>query len=185
MLPDKPAMREGDILLGLPSSGVHSNGFSLVRKVIERAGLAFTDKAPWNSRMTVGESLLTPTRIYVKPLMAAVEKDLLLGMAHITGGGLDDNIPRMLPKNLAAELDVSTWPVPEVLRWLKRAGKISNREFSRTWNTGIGMVIAVRQGLADEAMNVLSEAGETPLRIGKLVKREEEAVILDGVEAWD
>ncbi|KAH9822733.1 AIR synthase related protein, N-terminal domain [Teratosphaeria destructans] len=185
VLPVKDEMREGNVLLGLRSSGVHSNGFSLVRKVIERAGLAYTDKAPWDDSQTVGASLLTPTRIYVKPLLAAVEKDLLLGMAHITGGGLEDNIPRMLPKHLAAELDILTWPVPKVLAWLKKAGNVSSREFARTWNTGLGMVIAVEENKVEQAIKVLSNAGEEPTRIGRLVKKVDDKVILHNLQAWD
>ncbi|KJX99507.1 phosphoribosylformylglycinamidine cyclo-ligase-like protein [Zymoseptoria brevis] len=185
ILPDKASMKEGDVLLGLSSNGVHSNGFSLVRKVIERQGLSFTDDAPWDSGMSVGQSLLTPTRIYVKPLLAAVQKDLLLGMAHITGGGLEDNIPRMLPKNLAAEVDASTWEVPKVLLWLKQAGNVSSREFARTWNTGLGMVIVVKEELAEDATKVLQDAGEKVCRVGRLVTKKDEEVILRNFEHWD
>lgn len=185
VLPDKESMKEGDVLIGLPSSGVHSNGFSLVRRVIEKHGLSFGQTAPWDGSQTVGRSLLTPTRIYVKPLLAAVQKDLLLGMAHITGGGLEDNIPRMLPKHLGAELDVSSWEVPGVLKWLKQAGNISHKEFARTWNTGLGMVIVVQQRNVDAAIDVLQGAGEKPVRIGRLVKRGEEAVVLQGLAHWD
>jgi len=123
ILPDKQAMRVGDVLLGLSSSGCHSNGFSLIRKIVqERAALSMTDPAPWSDGESVGESLLTPTRIYVKPVLRAVQKDLIKGMAHITGGGLLENVPRMLPKHLAASLDAARWEVPKVLRWLKVAG---------------------------------------------------------------
>lgn len=185
ILPVKHAMQAGDVLLGLPSNGAHSNGYSLIRKVIQRAGLAYTDPAPWDTSRTVGASLLEPTRIYVVPLLAAVEKDLLLGMAHITGGGLEDNIPRMLPSHLAASLDVAAWPVPAVLRWLKKAGNVSHREFARTWNTGLGMVIVVRAELVDEAVKVLTDNGSAPVRVGKLVAKGDEAVLLHGLEAWD
>lgn len=185
MLPDKESMQEGDILIGLPSNGVHSNGFSLVRRVLERAGLSFTDRAPWDATKSVGASLLTPTRIYVKPIMAAVDKDLLLGMAHITGGGLEDNIPRMMPQHLAAEVDVTTWHVPEVLKWLKKAGKIEHREFARTWNTGLGMVIIVAEDKAQAALDVLTKAGEAPLAVGKLTKKSSESVVLQGLTHWD
>lgn len=185
VLPDKASMSEGDVLLGLSSNGVHSNGFSLVRKIIEKKGLAFTDAAPWDSSTTVGHSLLTPTRIYVKPLLAAVKQDLLLGMAHITGGGLEDNIPRMLPKHLAADIDVSKWPVPDVLLWLKKAGNVSGREFARTWNTGLGMVIVVKESLAAEATRVLQEAGEKVHTIGKLVKKTGEDVLLSNMDQWE
>ncbi|KAK4569797.1 hypothetical protein LTR86_002766 [Recurvomyces mirabilis] len=184
VLPDKAAMQEGDVLFGLKSSGVHSNGFSLVRKIIERAGLSFADKAPWDSSSTVGASLLTPTRIYVKPLMPAIEQDLILGMAHVTGGGLEDNIPRMLPKHLAAEVDVSQWEVPAVLKWLKKAGNVDAREFARTWNTGLGMVLAVAAHRADQLVQVLEGAGESPVKIGKLVKHAGEDVILHNTSVW-
>ncbi|KAH0373077.1 phosphoribosylformylglycinamidine cyclo-ligase-like protein, partial [Aureobasidium melanogenum] len=185
ILPDVASMVEGDILLGLASDGVHSNGFSLVRKVVERQGLSYHDKAPWAPNTTVGASLLTPTRIYVKPLLKAVEKDLLKGMAHITGGGLYDNIPRMLPKTLAAEVDVSAWSVPPVLKWLKEAGNVESREFARTWNTGLGMVIVVSKEKAAEAKKVLEEAGERVSVIGKLFTRGEDEVVLKNLEAWN
>lgn len=185
VLPYKNDMQEGDVLLGLGSNGAHSNGYSLVRKVIERAGLSYNDAAPWDPSATVGASLLTPTKIYVKPLMAAVEKDLLLGMAHITGGGLEDNIPRMLPEHLAAEVDGSAWPVPAVLKWLKKAGGVSDREFARTWNTGLGMVIVVREAKAQEARDVLRNGGEEVYRVGRLVKKGEEEVILSKTEGWN
>lgn len=182
VLPDKDSMQEGDVLLGLPSSGVHSNGFSLVRKIIEKRGMSFTDTAPWDNTKTVGTSLLTPTRIYVKPLLAAVRS--LLGMAHITGGGLTENIPRMMPQHLAAELDASTWPVPEVLKWLKKAGNVNHEEFAKTWNTGLGMVIVVEAAKADEVIAVLKEAGEKPMRVGKLVKKKDKGVILRNLDCW-
>lgn len=184
ILPDKQAMQEGDVLLGLKSNGVHSNGFSLVRKIVEKHGLRWSDQTPWNSSKTVGASLLTPTRIYVKQLMPAIEQDLISGMAHITGGGLDENIPRMLPKHLAAEIDVSLWPVPAVLKWLKQAGNVSNKEFSRTWNTGLGMVLVVSKRLADKAIDALSRAGEEPIRVGTLIARQDEGVVLQGLQHW-
>lgn len=185
ILPDTASMEEGDVVLGLSSNGVHSNGYSLVRKIVESKGLSYHDKAPWNQSMTVGESLLTPTRIYVKPLLKAVEKDLLKGMAHITGGGLYDNIPRMLPKNLAAEIDVTAWSVPAVLKWLKSAGNVESHEFARTWNTGIGMVIVVSKDKAQEAQQVLEQAGETVSVLGKLIKRTGEGCVLNNIEAWN
>nr|POE78483.1 homoserine kinase [Quercus suber] len=187
VLPLTDRMAAGDVVLALPSSGPHSNGFSLIRRIVERAGLAYSAPAPWPSAdgKSVGASLLAPTRIYVTPLLAAVEKDLVLGMAHITGGGLEDNIPRMLPKHLAAELDVRAWSVPPVLTWLKKAGGVSHREFARTWNTGLGMVIVVQADKAEEAMRVLTEEGAAPLRVGKLAEKKEESVVLQGLESWD
>ena len=126
LLPHKDAMRPGDVVLGIASSGCHSNGFSLIRKILqERAGLSYNDVAPWSNGETIGESLLTPTRIYVKSVLAATKKELIKGMAHITGGGLTENVPRMLPKHLAAVLDAATWEVPEVLKWLKKTGNMT------------------------------------------------------------
>ncbi|KAK3116154.1 hypothetical protein LTR53_003763 [Teratosphaeriaceae sp. CCFEE 6253] len=185
LLPDKMAMQGGDCLIGLTSNGAHSNGYSLIRKIIEKAGLAYTDPAPWDSGATVGHSLLKPTRIYVKQLLPAIEQNLILGMAHITGGGLEDNIPRMLPKHLAADVDVSAWTVPPVLRWLKKAGNVSSREFARTWNTGLGMVIVASEDKAEKLLGVLGEAGEKAVRIGKLIKKDEQGVVLRNTEVWD
>lgn len=185
VLPLTKEMQAGNVLLGLGSNGAHSNGYSLVRKIVERAGLSYSDNAPWDSSKTVGESLLTPTKIYVKPLLAAVDKDLLLGMSHITGGGLEDNIPRMLPKHLGAEVDCSSWPVPEVLRWLKKAGGVNEREFARTWNTGLGMVIVVEESKVAEATEVLEKAGEKVYKVGKVIAKGDVEVVLKNTEAWN
>lgn len=187
VLPDTKAMREDDVLLGLGSSGVHSNGFSLVRKVIEHAGLTFHDPCPWQSGVSVGTALLVPTRIYVKPLLQAVRKDLIKGMAHITGGGLFDNIPRMLPSSLGAHLDAKTWPVPDVLRWLKKAGNVEAKEFARTWNTGLGMVLVVAKEKVDETVRVLQDQGEKVFVIGHLTARNgkaDEEVVVDNMDVW-
>lgn len=186
LLPDKDSMKIGDAILGLASSGCHSNGFSLVRKIIETNGLSYTEPAPWDPRNSVGESLLTPTRIYVKPLLRAVRKDLVKGMAHITGGGLLENIPRMLPDHLAAEIDVSAWTVPKVLKWLKAAGRLEDREFARVFNTGLGMVLVVAPELVRKVVAELEEAGETVWVVGTVVAKEEggEGCVLKGLEAW-
>ena len=126
LLPDKAAMKPGDVLLGLASNGCHSNGFSLIRKIVqERAGLSYNDPSPWSEGETIGESLLVPTRIYVKSVLAATDKDLIKGLSHITGGGLTENVPRMLPGHLSAVLDAAAWKVPEVLRWLKKTGNMT------------------------------------------------------------
>ncbi|KAL9046368.1 MAG: hypothetical protein Q9214_000779 [Letrouitia sp. 1 TL-2023] len=184
LLPDKQAMKEGDALLGLASSGCHSNGFSLIRKIVEKSHLRYNDRAPWDEQ-TVGRSLLTPTRIYVKPLLKLVDADLVKGMAHITGGGLWENIPRMLPESLAAELDASSWECPPVLKWLKRAGYVDNHEFARTFNTGLGMVLVVDSSLADEATRQLSESDERVFRIGHLAQRKVESCVIQNIEIWD
>ncbi|KAF2875801.1 phosphoribosylformylglycinamidine cyclo-ligase-like protein [Massariosphaeria phaeospora] len=184
ILPDTAAMVEGDVLLGLASSGVHSNGFSLVRKIIERKGLSFHDTAPWSVNETVGANLLTPTRIYVKPLLAAVRKGLLKGMSHITGGGLLENIPRMLPNTLAADLDAKAWPVPEVFKWLKEAGQLDDTEFCRTFNTGLGMVLVVSESNVRSATEILQEYGETVFRVGSLTKKTNEDCVVRNMEVW-
>jgi homoserine kinase len=184
ILPAKDSMVEGDVLLGLPSNGVHSNGFSLVRKILERQNLDFKDKAPWNDSISVGESLLTPTRIYVKPCLEVVRRGLTKGMAHITGGGLLENIPRMLPDALASEIDAAAWKAPPVFQWLQKAGNVAAIEMARVFNNGIGMVLVVSADKASEAMSVLQEAGEQPVQIGKLVNRAGEACVLKNLESW-
>lgn len=184
ILPDKSAMAEGDVLLGLESNGAHSNGFSLIRKILETKGLSFHDTAPWSTNESVGTSLLAPTKIYVKPLLAAARKGLIKGMAHITGGGLLENIPRMLPATLAANLDAKTWPVPAVFKWLKEAGGIENIEFSRTWNTGIGMVLVVSADNAKATTALLEEHGEKVYSIGALTKRVDDDCNVRNMEIW-
>lgn len=213
LLPRTQDMRAGDVLLGLASSGVHSNGFSLVRKILQRVELDVRDPAPWSEgalAQSVGASLLTPTRIYVRSLAVLVRQRLVLGMAHITGGGLYDNIPRMLPKHLAAEMHADKWSVPPVLRWLKSAGKLSEREFATTFNTGLGksdliattsvcgircianyaslgMVCVVKAEHVDQAIRQLTEAGETVSEVGRLVDRAagtEGCVVHGGAAAW-
>ena len=184
LLPHKEGMVVGDICLGLASNGCHSNGFSLIRKIIERAGLGFHDPAPWDPETSVGSSLLTPTRIYVKPLLEVVKKDLVKGMSHITGGGLVENIPRMLPKHLAAEINVVAWPMPDVFRWLKTIGGLADMEFARAFNAGLGMVLVVASEHVVQTVSDLKEAGETVFEIGRLVERKDEMCILSNLGAW-
>jgi phosphoribosylaminoimidazole synthetase len=185
LLPDTESMVEGDVLLGLASSGVHSNGFSLVRRIIEKMHLAYSDTAPWDPENTVGVSLLTPTKIYVVPLLKPIGRDLIKGLAHITGGGLTENVPRMLPKNLSAKIDVSTWDRPEVFKWLQKAGNVNNKEISRTFNNGIGMVLVVSDVASGEVKKILEAEGETVYRIGKLTARgQDEGCILTNLESW-
>ncbi|KAL0930731.1 bifunctional purine biosynthetic protein [Colletotrichum truncatum] len=170
-LPRKDDMTPGDILLGLASSGVHSNGFSLVRRILEREGLAYSDISPWDAGRTVGESLLTPTKIYVKSLRGVIENRLVKGLAHITGGGLIDNVPRMLPDHLAAEIDLNAWEMPAIFKWLKSSGNVEPYQMVRTFNTGVGMVVAVDAALEKETIAVLEAAGEKVIRLGHLVQR--------------
>ena len=187
ILPATAEMSAGDVLLGLASNGVHSNGFSLVRRVLERERITFESAAPWDSQTTVGVSLLTPTRIYVKPLLPVIKKGLIKGMSHITGGGLIENVPRMLPSHLTAEIDVSTWKPQPVFSWLKKAGGISSHEMSRAFNNGIGMVLVVKATEAAQAINSLKGEGESVFTIGKLISRQEGAqgCILKNLAAWD
>lgn len=184
-LPRLDNMAEGDVLLGLASNGVHSNGFSLVRRIVEHAGLKYTDSCPWDSSASsVGESLLTPTRIYVRPLLKALNLDLIKGLSHITGGGLTENVPRMLPKTLAAQIDVASWEVPAVFKWLKKAGGVEGKEMARTFNNGIGMVAVVAASDVDKTVGTLAAEGERVFKIGRLVKRDGEGCVLTGLEHW-
>jgi phosphoribosylformylglycinamidine cyclo-ligase len=157
------AVGPGDHLLGLASSGVHSNGFSLVRRVVQGGGFSWTDPAPFAPGMTLGEALMTPTRIYVRAMLALHRAGLLKAAAHITGGGLPGNLPRALPDNTVAAL-TATWPVPPVFGWLARTGKIEVFEMLRVFNCGIGMVLVVSD--PDAAIDILTAEGETVSRIG-------------------
>jgi phosphoribosylaminoimidazole synthetase len=186
LLPDLKNMVEGDILIGLGSNGVHSNGYSLIRKIIEMQNLRWDEPAPWNPSASVGGELLTPTRIYVKPLLGVANKGLVKGMSHITGGGLTENVPRMLPEHLAAEIDVASWPLSPVFNWLKRAGNVASPEFARTWNTGLGFVIVVSWENHSQVIDELKVEGENAFVVGKLVpKVSSERCILNNLQSWD
>ncbi|KAI9893607.1 MAG: hypothetical protein M1814_006403 [Vezdaea aestivalis] len=178
LLPRKSDMAVGDVLIGLVSSGIHSNGFSLVRKIIEQQGLEYKNPAPWFSSISVGRALMTPTRIYAKMLKSSIEANLLKGMAHITGGGLVDNIPRMLPDHLAASLDAKTWPLPPVMRWLKKTGPMTDHELSRTFNRGLGMVLVVASESVEAVQALLKKENETTYLVGKLVENKGESQCL-------
>jgi phosphoribosylamine--glycine ligase/phosphoribosylformylglycinamidine cyclo-ligase len=184
-LPRKSSMAEGDLLIGIASNGVHSNGFSLIRRIIQRERLSYSESAPWDNSTSVGLSLLTPTRVYVKPLLNVVKKKLLLGLSHITGGGLTENIPRMLPSHLAAEVDVASWQLPAVFEWLKKAGNVSGAEMGRTFNTGLGMVAVVSKENVQAVISHLEADGEKVYTIGKLIPREIEGCVLKNLQAWD
>ncbi|QDB99374.1 phosphoribosylformylglycinamidine cyclo-ligase [Mesorhizobium sp. 8] len=172
---------EGDVLLGLASSGVHSNGFSLVRRIVETSGLAWDARAPFGSGETLAEALLEPTRIYVKSILKAIRNTHgIKALAHITGGGFPDNIPRVLPKDFSAELDLDAIDVPPVFSWLAKTGGVAPEEMMRTFNCGIGMVIAVASGQAAQVAAVLQEAGETVAPIGRIVPRRDAGVIYRG-----
>jgi phosphoribosylformylglycinamidine cyclo-ligase len=159
----------GDVVFGLVSSGVHSNGFSLVRRIVSRAGLAWDARAPFDAGRSLAEALLTPTRIYVKPLLAALKHTThIKALAHITGGGFPENLPRVLPKHLGIVLDLSEIPVLPVFRWLAESGGIAETEMLRTFNCGIGMIVIAARDVADEVASALSRAGETPIRVGEV-----------------
>ena len=172
---------EGDVLLGLASSGVHSNGYSLVRRIVEHSGLKWADRAPFADGPTLAEALLEPTRIYVKPLLKAIrETHGIKALAHITGGGFPENIPRVLPKDFSAELDLSAIEVPAVFSWLAKTGGVAPEEMMRTFNCGIGMIAVVAAGQAAQVAAVLQEAGETVAPIGRIVPRRDAGVIYRG-----
>jgi phosphoribosylformylglycinamidine cyclo-ligase len=172
----RPDVAAGDVVLGLPSSGVHSNGFSLVRRIVAKAGLAWNVPAPFASDRTLGEALLEPTRIYVKPLLAALRRtDAIKALAHITGGGFPDNIPRVLPHSLGVRLDLDAIPVSPVFGWLARAGNVAESEMLRTFNCGIGLIVVTAADQADAVIGALREAGEAPVVLGEVVASEETA----------
>jgi phosphoribosylformylglycinamidine cyclo-ligase len=160
----------GDVVLGLPSSGLHSNGFSLVRRIVGDAGIGWADPAPFAPARSLGETLLEPTRIYVKPLLAAIgATGAVKALAHITGGGFPDNIPRVLPKGLGAVLDLGAIPVPPVFGWLAKTSRVAESEMLRTFNCGIGMIAVMASNAVDGVARALQDAGERPIVVGEIV----------------
>ncbi|MDQ0340129.1 phosphoribosylformylglycinamidine cyclo-ligase [Caldalkalibacillus uzonensis] len=165
----------GDVLIGLPSSGVHSNGFSLVRKIIAEVGVSLSDRVNSLDReSTLGDVLLTPTRIYVKPVLSLLQQFTVKGMAHITGGGMIENIPRMLPQDCDAVIEWGSWPVLPVFRWLQEAGKVALEDMVQTFNMGIGFVLAVPVEEQDGVLEVLEQMGETAYVIGTIVSGQQQ-----------
>jgi len=160
---------KGDVLIGMMSDGPHSNGYSLIRKIVEREGLNWSDPAPF-SNDTVGRALLAPTRLYVKPALKLLELDGLHGLAHITGGGLSENLPRVFPKGVSAEVDLGAWTVPPALHWLIEKANMSEAEALKTFNCGLGMIAVVAADQAEEALRSLSASGEVAMVIGSLVE---------------
>lgn len=160
----------GDVLIGLPSTGVHSNGFSLVRKIVADNSLAYTDKLPETGHQTLGEMLLTPTRIYVKPVLSLLKEIDVHGLAHITGGGFDENIPRILKDGQGVEVEEATWEILPVFRLLEKYGKVPHREMFNIFNMGIGMVLAVAPEDVEKTLSILSELGEKPVVIGRVIE---------------
>jgi len=163
-------MKVGDAVLGLASSGVHSNGYSLVRKIVAKSRMQWNAPAPFDKKKKLGAAVLTPTRIYVKPLLAAIrETGAVKALAHITGGGFPDNIPRVLPQSVGARIDLARIPVRPVFQWLARAGGVAEKEMLRTFNCGIGMIAVVEPQAADRVVAVLKREGESVVRLGELV----------------
>jgi phosphoribosylformylglycinamidine cyclo-ligase len=159
---------DGDVILGLASTGVHSNGFSLVRRIIAEGGWDLSESFPWAGGQSLADVLLAPTRIYVRSLLPLVQQGQIKGLAHITGGGLLENIPRTLPKGARAVVDASNWQLPPVFELLRQGGAIVPQEMARTFNCGVGMVVIVAEGLVDHVTTELEGAGETVLRIGRI-----------------
>ena len=159
----------GDVLLGLASDGVHSNGYSLVRKLVEISGLGWDADCPWADG-TLGEVLLKPTRLYVKPALQAVRAGGVHALAHITGGGLTENLPRVLPDDLGAQIDLDSWELPGVFKWMADLGAISETEMLKTFNCGVGMILVVKADEAEALTKLLRQAGETVYPMGNVTE---------------
>jgi phosphoribosylformylglycinamidine cyclo-ligase len=170
-------VQAGDVILGLGSSGVHSNGYSFVRKVVELSGLGWDAASPFSAG-TLGEALLTPTRLYVKQALAAIRAGGVHGLAHITGGGITENPPRVLPEGLACEIDLGSWQLPPVFRWLASTANMAEAELLKTFNCGIGMILVVAEDRADDLTALLTAEGETVARLGAII--EGQGVIYQG-----
>ena len=180
LLPSKE-LENGDIVLGLSSTGLHSNGFSLVRRIVEKSGLDFNAPAPFDKTLSLGKALLTPTRIYVRSLLHVLKNHRgIKALAHITGGGFPENIPRVLPKNLAVELDLSAIEVPPVFSWLAKQGNIAEHEMLRTYNCGIGMIVIVEAKDAADITSLLQQQGEKVIALGTVIPRQNKGVVYKG-----
>jgi phosphoribosylformylglycinamidine cyclo-ligase len=166
---DGSTIAPGDVVLGLPSSGAHSNGYSLIRKIIARAQVDLGQ--PFDGDRTLAEAIMAPTRIYVKPLLAVMQALRIKGMAHITGGGLTGNVPRILPPGVKAELVQSKWQQPKLFHWLSSEGQVAKGEMHRVFNCGIGMVVVVAREDVRQAVRILRDSGEPALVIGSIEAR--------------
>lgn len=173
-----------DIILGLASSGIHSNGYSLVRKVVEISGLSYSDIAPFNMDKTLGDALLIPTRIYVKSCLAAIKSRKIKALAHITGGGLIKNIPRVLPTNVIAKIDSTTWQLPPVFRWIKKQANVDNYEMAHIFNCGIGMVVIVSTTDVSDVVKILQNNGETVYTLGSIEARHKNESQSQVINTW-
>ncbi|MFN3610388.1 MAG: phosphoribosylformylglycinamidine cyclo-ligase [Hyphomonas sp.] len=168
VLPRMGDMKPGDVLIGIASSGPHSNGYSLIRRIVEREGLFYGGPSPFSNSETLGEALLTPTRLYAPLVMPLIRSGRIKGLAHITGGGITENTPRMCPDELVPRIDRAAWTPPPVFQWLQDAGQVDLEEMHRTFNMGIGLVLAVAPEEADAVMADLQAAGEDPRVLGEL-----------------
>ena len=186
LLPKLELISAGDVLIGLPSSGVHSNGFSLVRKVVEREGVAWSDPAPFDPAQRLANALLTPTKLYIKSCLPVVRAGKTKALSHITGGGLLENLPRVLPEHLVATIDATTWTPPPVFKWLAGSARSGTTEMLRTFNCGIGMVLVVAPEDEDAVLALLRAGGDAAVTIGAMATRQsgEEPVLVSGTEAW-
>ncbi len=170
VLPDLAGQRSGDVLIGVASSGPHSNGYSLIRRIVQASGLAWDAPAPFAPGQTLAQALMTPTRIYVKSLMPLIRAGLIKAAAHITGGGLIENPPRVLAEGLVAQFDWAAWSLPPVFQWLQASGGVADAEMRRTFNCGVGMVLVAAPEKASQAMALLLEAGEDAFICGQVGK---------------
>lgn len=179
----RPDVQAGDVVLGIASSGVHSNGYSLVRHLVDAAELDYRDPASFAPEQSLAQALLTPTKLYVRPVLAALKTGGVKALAHITGGGLTENIPRVLPAGLGVWLDGTSWEILPVFGWLAGLGKITPPEMARTFNCGIGMIAVVAPDQVTAVTEVLQSAGEKVFRIGEIEKNLSEHRVM--IQGWD
>jgi phosphoribosylformylglycinamidine cyclo-ligase len=177
ILPKTGEMSEGDVLIGIASSGIHSNGYSLVRRVVADAGLSYDAPAPFAREVKLGEALLAPTRLYVKSALAAIRTGGIKGLAHITGGGITENLPRALPEGLDAEIDLSAWTPAPVFGWLAKSAGIEEREMLRTFNCGIGLIAVADAKRSGHVIDAFQENGDRAMHLGTLVASDGEAKV--------
>jgi phosphoribosylformylglycinamidine cyclo-ligase len=178
VLPRSNEMNTGDVLIGVASSGVHSNGYSLVRKLVEKSGLPWDAPAPFAKNMKLGEALMTPTRLYVKSALEAMRVGGVKGFAHITGGGITENLPRALPEGLDAEVERSSWTPPSVFGWLAQQGAVAPSEMLRTFNCGIGLVAVVEEKNSGHVIEAFQQCGDKAVRLGHLIPGNGEAKVV-------
>jgi phosphoribosylformylglycinamidine cyclo-ligase len=185
ILPKLADMREGDVVIGVASSGVHSNGYSLVRRVVEQSGLPYDAPSPFSKDETLGKALIKPTTLYVKSALAAIRSGHVKGLAHITGGGITENLPRCLPEGLNAEINLDCWTPPPVFSWLAKSAGIEPLEMLRTFNCGIGLIAVTDVKTSGHVIDAFQESGNKAMRIGHLVRGEGEArCVYRGTTKW-